>query len=335
MKAVVYHAYGPPEVLRIEDVPKPVPRNNEILIEIRAATVVAGDCELRSFDFPLWIWLPLRVYTGLLRPTRARILGQELAGRVEAIGAGVERFEVGDQIFAATEIGLGCYAEYKCLRENKVIAPKPRNMSYEEAAAVPTGGLNALHYMRRANLRGGEKVLINGAAGNIGSYAVQLAKHFGAEVTGVDSAAKLDMLRSIGADHVIDYAEVDFTGTGETYDVVFDVIGKSPFSRSMSCLRENGRYIIANPSLTHMIRGVWTSLTGTKKVIFRFARYTVDDLITLKELIEAGELRAVIDRRYPLDRIAEAHGYVDDKRHKGNVVLTIDLPPLPNFSSWL
>jgi NADPH:quinone reductase-like Zn-dependent oxidoreductase len=326
LKAVVYHAYGPPDVLGIEDVPKPVPRDNEILVEIHAATVVAGDCELRSFNFPLWIWLPLRVYTGLLRPTRARILGQELAGRVEAIGAGVERFGVGDQVFAATEIGLGCYAEYRCLRENKVVAPKPRNMSYEEAAAVPTGGLNALHYMRKANLRGGEKVLINGAAGNIGSYAVQLAKHFGAEVTGVDSAAKLDMLRSIGADHVIDYAEVDFTGTGEIYDVVFDVIGKSPFSRTMSCLKENGRYIIANPSVTHMIRGVWTSLTGNKKVIFRFASYTVDDLITLKELIEAGELRAVIDRRYPLDRIAEAHGYVDDKRHKGNVALTIDHP---------
>ena len=323
MKAVVYTEYGPPDVLQLKEVDKPVPKDNEVLIRTYATTVVAGDCELRSFTFPLWFWLPLRFYIGLIRPTRVTILGQELAGEVESVGKDVKLFSKGDQVFAATEVSFGAYAEYKCMREDKSLALKPTNMTYEEAAAVPTGGLNALHYLRMGNIQRGDKVLINGAAGNIGSFAVQLAKYFGAEVTGVDSREKLDMLRSIGADHVIDYRQEDFTQSGERYDVIFDVVGKSSFSRSVRSLTKNGRYLLANPVLSDMVRGVWTSMTSRKTVLFRFAAYKSKDLIFLKELIEAGQLKSVIDRRYPLEQIAEAHRYVDEGRKKGNVVITL------------
>ena len=323
MKAIVYKKYGPPDVLQLKEVEKPTPKDNEVLIRTHAATVIAGDCELRSFNFPVWIWLPLRIYTGLTRPTRISILGQELAGEIESVGKDVSRFGKGDQVFAATEIGCGAYAEYKCMGEEKTLALKPTNMTYEEAAAVPTGGLNALHYLRKGNIQCGERVLINGASGNIGSFAVQLAKYFGAEVTGVDSTEKLDMLRSIGADHVIDYTQEDFTKNGETYDVIFDVVGKSSYSRSVGSLNQNGRYIIANPRVLPMVRGLWTSMTSSKKVIYEFASYNPEDLIFLKELIEAGGIKSVIDRRYPLDQVAEAHRYVDEGHKKGNVVITV------------
>ena len=240
------------------------------------------------------------------------------AGQATAAG-----YREGDQVFAATEIGFGAYAEYKCMREEKTLAIKPANMTYEEAAAVPTGGLNALHYLRKGNIQSGEKVLIYGAAGNIGSFAVQLAKYFGAEVTGVDSTEKLDMLRTIGADQAIDYTQEDFTKNGKTYDVIFDVIGKSPFSRSVRSLKQNGRYILANPRLLPMVRGLWTSMISSKKVIFKFASYRKEDLIFLKELIEAGKIKSVIDRRYPLEQTAEAHSYVDKGHKKGNVVITV------------
>ena len=203
------------------------------------------------------------------------------------------------------------------------MAIEPANMTYEEAAAVPTGGLNALHFLRKGNIRSGEKVLINGASGNIGSFAVQLAEYFGAEVTGVDSTGKLDMLRSIGADHVIDYTQEDFTKRGETYDIIFDAVGKSSFSSSVRSLKQNGRYILANPRLLQMVRGLWTSMTGSKKVIFKFASYTTEDLIFLKEVIEAGKIKSVIDRRYPLEQTAEAHRYVETGHKKGSVVITV------------
>ena len=323
MKAIVYTEYGPPEVLRPEDVPKPTPKDDEVLIRVHAATVIAADSEFRSFTFPLWFWLPLRLYAGLLRPKRVNILGQELAGEIEAVGKDVKLFSKGDQVFAATEIGLGAHAEYKCLREGKTPALKPSNVTYEEAATVPTGGLNSLHYLRRAKIRTGEKVLINGAAGNIGSFAVQIAKHFGAEVTGVDRTEKLDMLRAIGADHVIDYTREDFTRNGETYDVIFDVIGKSSFSRSLKSLAQNGRYLLANPRVSQMFRALWTSMISDKKVMFQFAPYKAEDLVFLKELIEAGEIKPVIDRTYPLEQMAEAHRYVDAGHRKGNVAITV------------
>ncbi len=324
MKAIVYTKHGPPDVLQLKEVEKPTPKDDEVLIRVYAATVIAGDCELRSFKFPIWVWLPLRIYAGLIRPTRVNILGQELAGEIESVGKDVKLFSKGDQVFAATEIGCGAYAEYKCMREEKTLTIKPANMTYEEAAAVPTGGLNALHYLRKGNIQSGETVLINGAAGNIGSFAMQLAKYFGAEVTGVDSTGKLDMLRSIGADHVIDHTQGDFTKNGETYDVIFDVVGKSSFSRSVRSLKQNGRYLLANPRLISMVRGLWTSMISSKKVIFEFASYKTEDLIFLKELIEAGKIKSVIDRRYPLEQIAEAHRYVDKGHKKGNVVITVE-----------
>lgn len=323
MKAIVFAEYGPPDVLHLEEVEKPTPKDDEVLIRTYAATVIAGDCEFRSFDFPLWFWLPLRLYAGLLRPRRVNILGQELAGEIESVGKNVNNFRKGDQVFAATEIGLGAYAEYKCMREDKTLAIKPVNMTYEEAAAVPTGGLNALHYLRKGRVKRGESVLINGACGNIGSFAVQLAKHFGAEVTGVDSTEKLDVLQAIGADHVIDYTREDFTKIGKTYDVIVDAVGKSSFSSSVRSLKQHGRYILANPRVSSMLRGLWTSMTSSKKVMFQFASYKAEDLVYLRELIEAGKLKSVIDRRYPLEQVAEAHRYVDKGLKKGNVVITL------------
>ena len=323
MKAIVYRKYGPPEVLRLEEVEKPTPKDNEVLIRIVAATVTPGNCELRSFKFQLWLWLPLRILMGLRRP-RKEILGQELAGDIEAIGKDVKLFKKGDQVFASTGVRFAAYAEYICLPSKYAIAIKPRNMTYEEAAAVPTGGLNALHFIRKGNIQSREKVLINGAAENIGTFAVQLAKHYGAEVTGVDSTDKLDMLRSIGTDHVIDYTQEDFTKNGETYDVIFDVVGESSFSRSTRSLEKNGRYLLANPRLLPMARGLWTSMISSKKVIFEFASYKTEDLVFLKELIEAGKIRSVIDKRYPLEAVAEAHRYVDKGQKKGNVVITLE-----------
>ncbi|MDA4111988.1 MAG: NAD(P)-dependent alcohol dehydrogenase, partial [Thaumarchaeota archaeon] len=249
-----------------------------------------------------------------------KILGQELAGEIESVGKDVKEFKKGDQVFAYTGFHLGAYAEYDCLPESGLVAPKPINMSYEEAAAVPLGGLHALHFLRRANIQAGQKVLINGAGGSIGTIAVQLAKSFGAEVTGVDSAEKLDMLRSIGADHVIDYTKEDFTKSGNKYDVIFDVIGKGSFSGCIKSLKDNGFYLLGNPSLSQRIR----RNSGNKKVISGMTSYKAEDLIFLKDLIEKGKIRSAIDRRYPLEQIPEAHKYVDTGQKIGNVVITVD-----------
>ncbi len=325
MKAIVWTKYGPPDVLQLKEVEKPTPKDNEVLIKIYATTVFPGDCELRSFKIPIWLlWLALRVYIGLRKPRGTKILGQELAGEIESVGKDVRHFEKGDQVFGSTEISFGAYAEYICLPAEGARAIKPDNMTYEEAAAVPTGGVNALHFLRRGNIQSGEKVLINGGAGSIGTFAVQIAKSFGAEVTGVDSTRKLDMLRSIGADQVIDYTQEDFTKNGETYDVIFDVVGKSSYSRSVRSLKQNGRYLLANTQLTQMLRGLWTSMISSKKVIFAFANPKTEDLIFLKELIEAGKIKSVIDRRYPLEQTAEAHRYVDTGQKIGHVVITVE-----------
>jgi NADPH:quinone reductase-like Zn-dependent oxidoreductase len=264
---------------------------------------------------------------GLTGPKRITVLGQELSGEVEAIGKDVKQFKEGDPVFGVTGFSLGAYAEYICLPEDReedgTLAIKPANMTYEEAAAVPFGGLEALHFLRKAEIRDGQEVLINGAGGTIGTFAVQLAKYFGAEVTAVDRGGKLDMLRSIGADQVIDYTREDFTKQGQAYDVIFDVIGKSSFSGSINSLKPNGRYLSANPRLSHMVRGPWTEMRSDKKVIAGAASRKAEDLVYLKELIEAGHLKTVIDRSYPLEQAAEAHRYAESGRKQGNLVITV------------
>jgi NADPH:quinone reductase-like Zn-dependent oxidoreductase len=328
MKAVVWTAYGPPDVLELRDVEKPSPRDNELLIRIYATTVTAGDCELRSLNFPIYLSLPMRLWRGLLRPRENSILGTELSGEIEAVGKDVRRFKEGDQVFGSAGLGFGANAEYICLPEEPGeleggVAIKPANMTYEEAATVPFGGRDALHFLRKGSIESGQRILINGAGGSIGTFAVQLAKYFGAEVTAVDSAPKLDMLRSIGADHVIDYTREDFATRGEVYDVIFDVVGTLSFSPGDRSLKEGGTYLTANPGLSQMVQGVWTSLRSDKKVVMETASGTVADLVFLRELIEAGELRTVIDRTYPLEEIAEAHRYVETGQKKGNVVITV------------
>jgi NADPH:quinone reductase-like Zn-dependent oxidoreductase len=323
MKAIVWTKYGSPDVLQLKEVEKPIPKDNEVLIRIYATTVTAGDCEARALKVPIWLSIFIRIYVGLLRPTRIKILGQELAGEVEAVGKDVKLFKKGDQVFGATGFGLGSYAEYKCLPEDGAVAMKPANLTYAEAAAIPVGGLEALYFLRKGNIQSGQKVLIFGAGGSIGTFAIQLAKYFGGEVTGVDSTGKLEILRTIGADRVIDYTQEDFTKSGETYDVIIDVIGKSTFSGSVRSLKQNGRYLLANPGLSQLVRGRWTTLTSSKKVILGSAIQKTEDLIFLKKLIEAGKIKPVIDRRYPLDQTAEAHRYVDTGQKKGNVVITV------------
>ena len=323
MKAVVYQKYGSPDVLELKEVEKPTPKDNEVLIKICAASATTGDCEIRKFKVHILFWLPLRIYMGLRRPIRSTILGAYLAGEIEAVGKDVKQFKKGDQVFAAAGLRFGAYAEYVCLPDDGTLAMKPSNMTYEEAATVPIGGLNALHFLREGNIQSGEEVLIYGAAGSIGTFAVQIARSWGAEVTCVDSAKKLDMLRSLGADHVIDYTREDFTKRGGSYDVIFDVVGRSPFSRSVRALKQDGRYLLANPGVSHMVRGLWTSMTSSKKVIFKFADEKTEDLLYLTELIETGKLRAVIDRRYPLEQTVEAHRYIESGDKKGSVVVTM------------
>ncbi|HSO26018.1 MAG TPA: NAD(P)-dependent alcohol dehydrogenase [Methanobacteriaceae archaeon] len=322
MKAVICTKYGPPDVLTLEEVEKPTPKDNEVLIRIHAATVTAGDCELRRFEMPAWLWLFARIGFGLRGP-RNKILGRELAGEIEATGQDVKLFRKGDQVFARTGFGLGAYAEYTCLPEEGVLVKKPGNMTYEEATTIPLGGIEALHFLRSGNIQKGQKVLINGASGGIGTMAVQIAKYYGAEVTGVCSTGNLDMVRSIGADKVIDYTKENFNKNGETYDVIFDVVGKSPFSSSLKSLNPNGYYLLGNPGLLQMLRGRWTSLRSSKKVISGAANGKKEDLIFLKELIEVGKLKSVIDKRYPLEETAKAHRYVEKEHKRGNVVIMV------------
>jgi 2-desacetyl-2-hydroxyethyl bacteriochlorophyllide A dehydrogenase len=323
MRAIVLTKYGSPDGLQLTEVEKPTPKVNEVLIRIRATTVTAGDVEIRTLKFPIWLMLPIRLYVGFIKP-RNFTLGQELAGDVVAVGKDVKRFSEGDQVFGTTGFHFGAHAEYICLPESGALATKPTNMTYEEAAAVPVAGLEALHFMRKANIQSGQKVLIFGAGGSIGTMGVQLAKHFGAEVTGLDSSSKLDMLRSIGAAHTIDFTQEDFAQSSQTYDVLFDVIGKSSFSESIRSLKPNGRYLLGgNIGPLRMIRGWWVSTTTSKKVVLGAAMQTTEDLVFLKELIEAGKLKSVIDRAYPLEQTAEAHRYVETGQKKGNVVITV------------
>jgi len=321
MKAIVCTKYGPPDVLQLKEVEKPVPKDNEVLIRIHATTVRSGDCRIRSSTHPLWYWLPARIMFGLIRP-RKKIPGDELAGEIESTGKDVTLLKKGDRVFGNIwTIGFGgANAEYRCLAEDWVVT-KPANMTYEEAAAVPVGGLTALHFLRKGDIRSGQKVLIYGASGSVGTYAVQLAGYFGAEVTGVCSTRNIEMVKSLGADKVIDYTQEDFTESGLTYDIIFDAVSKTSFSRCKNSLKQRGVYLTVDWPL---LQALWTSTVGSKKLIFGIASRNPEDLVFLKELIEAGKLKAVIDRSYPLEQAAEAHRYVETGHKRGNVVITLE-----------
>jgi NADPH:quinone reductase-like Zn-dependent oxidoreductase len=318
MKAIIYEKYGPPDVLQLKEVEKPVPKNNEILVKIKAATVTSGDVRLRKAD-PFAV----RTFNGLLKP-KNQILGVEFTGEVESLGKDVKLFNTGDKVFGSASTGFGTYAEYKCIGEDEVVALKPTNITFEEAASVPFGGLTSLHFLSKADIEKGQKVLIYGASGSLGVAAVQLAKSFGAEVTGVCSTANLELVKSLGADDVIDYTKEDFTRNGVIYDVIYDTVGKSPFSGSVKSLKDKGYYLRAvHISPSSLARGMWTKITSSKKVIGGISEDNKEKLIFLKELIEAGKYKPVIDRRYPLEQIAEAHRYVEGGHKKGSVVITV------------
>ena len=331
MKAIVYTKYGPPDVLELKEVAKPIPKDNEILIRVYATPVNYGDITARNFKnisprkftMPFPLWLPTRIFFGIRKP-RKKILGSEFAGKIEAVGKDVKLFRKDDQVFGYLGPGLGANAEYLCMPEDRCVAIKPANMTYEEAAAVPYGALMALSLLRKVNIQSGQKVLINGASGGIGSAAVQLAKYFGAEVTGVCSTPRLELVKSLGADKVIDYTKEDFTTSGETYDLIFDILGKSSFSRCKNSLKKNGRYLLASFKMRQLFQMLWTKIKGSKKVICALATDKTEDLIFIKELVEAGKIKSVIDRRYPLEQTAEAHRYVEKGLKKGHVVITLE-----------
>jgi len=330
MKAIVYTEYGPPEVLRLQEVEKPAPKDNEVLIRVRATSVNFGDTMARNFkaitprkfSMPFLFWLLTRVSLGPRKPKIA-ILGNEFAGEIEGVGRKAKRFNKGDQVFGYRGQSFGAYAEYLCMPENGVLAIKPANMTYEEIAVVPYGAIMALSLLRKVNVQPGQKVLVNGASGGIGSAAVQIAKHLGAEVTGVCGTPRLEFVKSLGADKVIDYMKEDFTQNGETYDLIFDILGKSSFSQCQSSLKPSGTLLFASFKMKQLLQMLRTSRAGTKKVVCALAPGSVEDLVSVKELIEAGKIIAVIDRRYPLEDAAEAHRYFEMGHKRGNVVITV------------
>lgn len=323
MKAIVQERYGSPDVLQLKEVEKPVPGDNEVLIRIHATTVTSGDCRARSLNMPVGFGLISRLVFGLSRP-RQSVLGTELAGEIESVGKNVSRFRVGDEVFAFSGFGMGCHAEYKCMPEGGAIARKPSGLTWGEAAALSFGGTTALDFLGKGKLQSGETVLVNGASGAVGTAAVQLARYFGAEVTGVCSAANVDLVKALGADRVIDYTAEDFTQNGETYDVIVDTAGTAPFSRSKGSLKERGRLLLVLGGLPDMLVIPWISLTDTRKVIAGPAAERAEDLAFLAGLAEAGHFKPVIDRCYPFEQIPEAHRYVDTGRKKGNVVVTLE-----------
>jgi NADPH:quinone reductase-like Zn-dependent oxidoreductase len=322
MRAIVCTKYGPPDVLQIKEIEKPVPKNNEVLVRVKATTVTQADTRVRGFRVPLSFWVPARFAIGVTKPKRP-VLGTELAGVVEGIGKDVRKFKEGDQVFALTGHDLGCYAEFRCVPEDGVMVQKPVKLSFEEAAAIPMGGLTALHFLRKGNVERGQRVLIYGASGSIGTYAVQLAKHLGAVVTGVCSTANLDLVHSLGADKVFDYTKEDFSSEGGIYDVVFDTVGKSSLHASMRSLKKGGCYLqaLAPPGVN--IRMHWAAMTTGNRMVGGVMTEGVEGLVFLKELAEAGKIKPVIDRIYPLEQIVEAHRYVDQGHKRGNVVIKV------------
>ena len=331
MKAIVYTRYGPPEVLELKEVEKPAPKDHEVLIRVHATSVNFGDLLARNFkeispgkfSMPLFFWFFAKMYFGFTKP-KITILGSEFAGEIESTGKDVKSFKQGDQVFGYLGQTMGAYAEYLCMPEDGCVAIKPANMTYEEAAVVPYGTIMALNLLRKMNIQSGQKVLVNGASGGIGSAAVQIAKYFGAEVTGVCSTPRLEFVKSLGADKVIDYTKEDFTQSGETYDLIFDILGKSSFSGCKSSLKQNGRYLLASFKMKQLFQMLWTSMIGSKRVICALAIDKQEDLILIKELIEAGKIKSVIDRCYPLEQTAEAHRYIEKGHKKASVVIIVE-----------
>lgn len=322
MKAVVYDRYGPPSVLQLRDVATPVAKDDEVLIEVRATTVTSGDARMRALNVPRGFGLLSRLALGVSGPRR-KILGVELSGVVVARGKDVTRFDVGSQVFGMSDTYAGCHAEYRVFSETGTLAEKPANVTFEEAAALCFGGTTALDFFRRGKLREGERLLVNGASGAVGSAAVQLAKHLGAHVTGVCGTANLELVRSLGADAVIDYSTKDFTRNGETYDLIMDTAGTAPWSRSRGSLKPGGRLLAVLSELPDTLSSLWINMTTDRKVVAGVATVRSDDVRLLAELAAAETYRPVIDRVYPLERIAEAHAYVDAGHKKGNVVIIV------------
>ncbi len=330
MKAVMFAEYGTPDVLELKEVEKPAPKDNEVLVRVHATSVNFGDLMARNFkavspqefNMLFLFWLMTKVTFGIRKP-KITVLGSEFAGEIEAIGTDVKSFKPGDPVFGYSGQSMGAYAEYLCMPENGALAVKPDNMTYEQAATVSYGAIMALNLLKRAGLRPGQKVLINGASGGIGSAAVQIAKYLGAEVTGVCGTPRLAFVKSLGADMVIDYTKEDFTQNGETYDLIFDILGKSSFARCRESLTQNGRYLLASFKVKQLLQMLCTSISGSRKVICAIAPGGVEDLNAVKELIEAGKIKVLIDRCYPMDQAAEAHRYVERGAKKGNVVITV------------
>ena len=323
MRAAVFDRYGPPEVLRVEEVATPEPQAGEVRVRVRAASIITADADIRGSTNPLWINIFLRLFIGVLRPKRFHTLGQDFAGEVDAIGEGVTRFTVGDPVFGVLTMAFGTHAEYVCIKETDAIARKAENQSFEEAAGVCVGAVNALHFLRLANVQQGETVLINGGAGTIGHFAVQLAKHMGGEVTAIDAADKLDTMRECGADRVLDYREVDFTREGKSYDVIFDVIGTGHLGRMLRCLNPGGRLALANTHPLQMLQATWADKTTDKTVIYQFADNVQSDLDHIRDLIEQGALRSIVHKTFLLDDIVEAHHYIESGKKSANVIIKV------------
>ena len=331
MQAIVYTEFGPPDVLQLKEVQKPAPKDNEVLIRVYATPVSYGDLTARNFKnissrefhMPLPLLLPTRMYFGFTKP-KINILGSEFAGVIESAGKDVNLCKEGDQVIVYLGQRMGAYAEYLCMPEDGSVAIKPANMTYAEAAAVPYGAIMATSLLRKGNLQSEHKVLINGASGGIGSAAVQLARYYGAEVTGVCGTPRLEYVKSLGADQVIDYTQEDFTQNGETYDLIFDILGNSSFSRCKNSLKQNGIYLLASFKMKPLFQMLWTKIVGSKKVICAMASEKSEDLVFIKELIEAGKFKSIIDKCYPLEQAAEAHRYVETGHKNGNVVITLE-----------
>jgi NADPH:quinone reductase-like Zn-dependent oxidoreductase len=322
MQAFVYRRYGGPEVVERADVPKPVPRANEVLVRIRATTVTSGDWRVRTLCVPTGLGLMARLAFGITRP-RQPVMGSEMAGTIESVGKDVTRFRVGDEVFGFPGGAMGCHAQYRAMPEDGRVARKPANLSFEEAASLPFGASTSLHFLRKANVRLGDKVLVIGASGGVGTSMVQLAKHFGAEVTGVTSTNNLALVTSLGADKVIDYTRADFTALGETYDIIVDTVGKTSFARCKPVLKDKGRLLAVAAGVPEMLATLWAPLTGSQRVVAGPAAERVSDLAEMAALAEAGALRPVIDRRYRFAQMAEAHAYVETGRKRGSVVVSV------------